>query len=283
MTNRFFKLVIYTIIFFFVIMTALLVVAYYKANQTSFAYTLENQIDDNSSDGLLAYESVKLASFTQGSSNFVNENHSLTLNRLKTFDEVYQYAGLIELKQVNSDFVIDLKNATTNNITGRVQYEYDLCLINIDTAKALIKAQELAAADGYTLKIWDAYRPLSVQAAMNKSLPADKKHFVPAPSNSSQHARGIAIDVTLVDKNGNELDMPTNYCEFNEATYPNYTGATKIQTQNREYLKSIMFKAGFKVLSVEWWHYYLPTYQNYELLDISFGEYLQHREAAENL
>ncbi|MHB1462525.1 MAG: M15 family metallopeptidase [Armatimonadota bacterium] len=197
----------------------------------------------------------------------------------KSLDEVYVYSGLIELKQVDPSFVIDLKNATADNITGMVQYEHDLCLINIDAAKRLMKAQKLAMADGYRIKIWDAYRPLSVQAAMNASLPDDKKHFVPAPSNSSQHCRGIAVDITLVDENGDEIDMPTDYYEFTKATYPNYKGATEMQTKNREYLKSIMAKAGFKVLSVEWWHYYLPSYKNYERLDVKLDDYLQYREA----
>lgn len=196
---------------------------------------------------------------------------------IKSFDEVFSYNGLIELKEVDPSFVLDIKNATTDNITGKVQYDQNLCLINIDAAKALVRAQELAMADGYRLKIWDAYRPRSVQAAMNASLPADKKHFVPAPSSTSQHCRGIAIDVTLVDANGIELEMPTDYCEFGEATYPNYTGATKTQTKNREYLKSIMKQAGFKVLSVEWWHYYLPTYKNYKQLDFKFTEFLTQR------
>ena len=196
----------------------------------------------------------------------------------KSLDEVYSYAGLIELKEVDSSFVLDIKNATTDNITGKVQYDHNLCLINIDAAKALMKAQELAMADGYRIKIWDAYRPTSVQSAMNKSLPADKKHFVPAPSNSSQHNRGIAVDVTLVDANGNELDMPTGYCEFTDATHANYKGAAKIQTKNREYLKSIMTKAGFKVLEIEWWHYYLPSYKDYEQLDLKFDDYLKYRE-----
>ena len=113
---------------------------------------------------------------------------------------------------------------------------------------------------------------------MNQSLPHDKKHFVPPPSSTSQHCRGIAVDITLVDENGVELDMPTDYCEFTNATYANYSGATTIQIQNREYLKSIMAKAGFRVLNLEWWHYYLPSYKNYDQLDLSFGDYLKHRQ-----
>ena len=193
-------------------------------------------------------------------------------------DEVFSYKGLIELKKVDPTFITDIKNATTDNITGVVQYEYDLALVHIDMAEPLMKAQQLAMADGYRIKIWDAYRPISVQKAMNDILPADKKKFVPAPSNNSQHCRGIAVDVTLVDENGEELDMPTEYCEFSEATYPNYKGATKIQTKNREYLKKIMSEVGLKVLSNEWWHYYLPTYKKYERLDINFNEYVEHRE-----
>lgn len=193
-------------------------------------------------------------------------------------DQVYSYKGLVELKKVDPTFVTDIKNATTDNITGVVQYEYDLALVNIDMVEPLMKAQQLAMADGYRIKIWDAYRPISVQKAMNDILPADKKKFVPAPSNTSQHCRGIAVDVTLVDENGEELDMPTGYCEFSEATYPNYNGATETQTKNREYLKRIMSEVGLKVLSNEWWHYYLPTYQKYERLDIRFDQYVEYRE-----
>jgi len=195
------------------------------------------------------------------------------------FDGVYAYAGLIELKQADPSFIIDLKNATSDNITGRIQYEYDFCLIHVDAAKLLIKAQKLAMADGYRIKVWDAYRPQSVQTAMNACLPDDQKKFVPALSDYSQHCRGIAVDITLVDENGVELDMPTGYCDFTDAAYSDYDGATETQTQNREYLKRIMAKAGFKVLSKEWWHYYLPSYKEYEQLDITFGDYLHSREA----
>ncbi len=197
----------------------------------------------------------------------------------KSLDEIYAYAGLIELKQADSSFVMDLKNATSDNITGMIQYEYDLGLLHIDAAKKLLQAQMLAMADGYRIKIWDAYRPQSVQTEMNACLPDDKKMFVPALSDYSQHCRGIAVDITLVDENGAELDMPTDYCEFTEAAHADYQGATETQIKNREYLKSIMAKAGFKVLSKEWWHFYLPSYKKYEQLDIKFGDYMQYREA----
>lgn len=201
-----------------------------------------------------------------------------TIQEPVPLEEAFSYKGLVELTKIDPTFLTDIKNASTDNITGVVQYEYDLALVNVDMVEPLMKAQKLAMADGYRIKILDAYRPISVQKAMNDILPADKKKFVPAPSNTSQHCRGIAVDVTLVDENGEELDMPTGYCEFSEASYPNYNGATETQTKNREYLKKIMSEAGLKVLSNEWWHYYLPTYQKYERLDVRFSEYVENRD-----
>ena len=192
-------------------------------------------------------------------------------------NDVFSYKGLIDVISLDSDFIIDLKYATNDNFTGITHYETELCLINKDAGAALLKALDLAQQDGYTLKLFDVYRPISVQQALSDSAPPELRQYVPAPSQYSQHCRGIAVDCTLVDANGNELDMPSQFDDFSEKAHVNYAGATQIQKDNRAYLIRIMESAGFKVNSLEWWHFYLPNVTNYDRLDITLTEFIKQR------
>lgn len=191
----------------------------------------------------------------------------------------FEYNGLVELENYDSDFVIDLKYATTDNFTLRQHYETSLCLVNKDIASPLVKANNLAKKDGYRIKIYDAYRPISVQQALYDATPENLKQYVPKPSKYSMHARGITVDVTLVDSEGNELDMPTPFDDFTEKAHSDYSNLTKTQINNRSYLKSIMEECGFTVSKLEWWHFDGPNRDNYPILDISFTEFILARDS----
>ena len=103
--------------------------------------------------------------------------------------EPFVYKGLVELTAVDDSFIIDQRYATTNNFTGVIHYDRVLCLVNQDILPMLIQANNAAKAEGYRIKIWDAYRPISVQQALHDSAPPELSPYVPAPGPYSMHAR----------------------------------------------------------------------------------------------
>ena len=114
------------------------------------------------------------------------------------------------------------------------------------------------------MKIWDGYRPLAVQWLMWQLYGPP---WVANPISGSRHNRGLAIDVTLVDRStGQELEMPTYFDEFTPAAAHGYMNLPPNVIANRELLKNMMTQVGGLILySEEWWHYSLSF--NYPLLD----------------
>ncbi len=107
--------------------------------------------------------------------------------------------------------------------------------------------------ESYSLKIYDAYRPYSVTCQMFEMLPDPL--FMGLPWTGSKHNRGIAIDLTIIDlKTKNELKMPTPFDALVYAVHPEFMKLPEEVIKNRELLKTIMKKHGFKVDPMEWWH-----------------------------
>ena len=154
---------------------------------------------------------------------------------------------------------------TANNTFKTRLYDDSYCFLRRGTAKKLAKAAELLRAQGLKLKVWDAYRPLSVQRKMWKITP-DKRYVAP-PSGGSKHNRGAAVDVTLVTADGGEVEMPTGYDEFSRRAHHSYRGGTAESRHNREILKQAMLKAGFRPLSTEWWHWEDRDWRRYGVCD----------------
>jgi D-alanyl-D-alanine dipeptidase len=118
------------------------------------------------------------------------------------------------------------------------------------------------------LKIYDAYRPVSVQKIFWELLPDTR--FVADPKVGSKHNRGTAVDVTLVDQLGRDLPMPTPYDEFSERAHATYRGCAPEEGENRDLLKQAMVKEGFVPYIHEWWHFDDPDWERYPLLDLPF-------------
>jgi D-alanyl-D-alanine dipeptidase len=123
---------------------------------------------------------------------------------------------------------------------------------------------------GLGLKIFDGYRPFSVTRKMWEILPDDR--YVANPKNGSRHNRGAAVDVTLVDSTGNELEMPTVFDDFSEKAGHDFMDLPQHILTNRSLLKEIMTKYGFMPIKTEWWHYDLKNYEQYPILDKTFEE-----------
>lgn len=164
-----------------------------------------------------------------------------------------QQSDFVLLKSLSSNFVFDMKYATPDNFLKQAVYECGDCYLRKSTAEALVKANAEFLKLGYRIKLFDCYRPLAVQKKMWKILPGT--HYVANPAKGSKHNRGAAVDLTLVDKDGNELDMGTPFDFFGKEAHHTCTSLPKKVLENRKLLKDILNKYNFKSIYSEWWHY----------------------------
>ncbi|NOZ55640.1 MAG: D-alanyl-D-alanine dipeptidase [Calditrichaeota bacterium] len=186
-------------------------------------------------------------------------------------------ADLVDVQQVIPDIVVDLKYATADNFTGQVLYEVPRCFLRRATAERLARVQARLRKQGLGLKIWDGYRPRSVQWKMWKLVPDSR--YVADPRKGSRHNRGAAVDVTLVDSTGRELEMPTGFDDFTEKAHRDYQGCSETARRNRALLEAAMTAEGFVPLPTEWWHFDDPEWRKYELLDVSLSELARRVDA----
>jgi D-alanyl-D-alanine dipeptidase len=191
---------------------------------------------------------------------------------LWSVDSVFASEGtpLVDLQKEIPSIKIEIKYATADNFTKEVLYPEARCLIRKEVAEKLARVQKALQAQSLSLKFFDAYRPLSVQKKMWAIYPVEG--YVANPAKGSNHNRGAAVDVTLVDVDGNELAMPSAYDEFTERAHRHYAGGTEIEQKNRQILQDAMEKEGFVGLKTEWWHFDDKDAKSYPVLDLSFAD-----------
>ena len=149
---------------------------------------------------------------------------------------------------------VELKYATTDNFTGTVIYGFTDAYLRYATVKKLAEVQSALNELGYGLKIWDAYRPVSAQWRLWEVFPDPV--FVANPTTGfSSHSKGCAVDVTLVDLDGNELVMPSYFDDFSALADRNYDDVSAEAASNAALLESVMTEHGFEGYLMEWWHY----------------------------
>ena len=183
------------------------------------------------------------------------------LSALLSFVVWGQQSDFVRLKDLSADFVYELKYATPDNFLKQAVYDCGECYLRKSTAEALVKANEAFKQLGYRIKLFDCYRPLSVQKKMWKILPGT--HYVANPAKGSKHNRGAAVDLTLVDAQGKELNMGTPFDFFGKEAHHTYTEHSKEVLENRKLLKETLNKYNFKSIYSEWWHYeYRPEMQS---------------------
>lgn len=170
------------------------------------------------------------------------------------------------------DAILDLKYAGTDNFMHVSLYpSIQTTYLRSGAADALSAVQTELKKNNLCIKIWDAYRPYAVTEKM-WGIVKDER-YAADPKFGSGHNRGIAVDLTLADLiTKKELAMGTGFDNFSDTAHIDYKDLPKQILQNRLLLRSVMEKWGFKALETEWWHFYLPDYKAYDLLDISFEE-----------
>ncbi len=176
----------------------------------------------------------------------------------------YDTSRWYNILDLDPSIQIDIRYATENNFVGEIMYDCGECFLRPEVAKAIVKINKDVKEKGMGgIKIFDCYRPRPYQQRLWDRVPDQR--FVSPPSKGSMHTRGAAVDLTLLDKEGNELDMGTDFDSFEKEAYHNFPHEPHI-LKNRSLLKSMMYKRGFKHISTEWWHYSY-TLQNYSLSD----------------
>jgi len=166
-----------------------------------------------------------------------------------------QAAGLVDVRSVVPDAVIDLRYATANNFVGVPLYPAGArCLVHESLIPGLSTAAAQLRAQGYTLVFWDCYRPHEVQVRMFNAVPDPA--WVAKPSDYARsHEAGRSVDMTLAS-GGRLVDMGTDFDDFSARAAAYATdGVSAEQQANRELLRTAMAAGGLKVYSGEWWHF----------------------------
>ncbi|HJY12582.1 MAG TPA: M15 family metallopeptidase [Flavobacterium sp.] len=163
----------------------------------------------------------------------------------------------VNLKDFSQDFVYDMKYATADNFLKAKVYDCAECFLRLKTVQALIAANNDFKKKGFKIKLYDCYRPLSIQKKMWEIV--SNPEYVADPKKGSIHNRGGAVDISLVDNNGKEVDMGTAFDFFGIQASHNYTKLSSEVKSNRKFLKKVMIKNGFNSFDSEWWHYNLKT------------------------
>ncbi len=180
----------------------------------------------------------------------------ISQEKIINYDSLYRKmpdSAMVELIRWDKSFELDIRYATTNNFTGKVLYDCSRCFLRKKTAEDLILAQREFKKLGYRIKIFDGYRPHSVQWKLWNAV--TDKRYVSNPKKGSMHNRGCAVDLTLTDEKGKELDMGTTYDFFGKEAHWNYTHLKPEVLKNRQLLKNVLAKYGFGTVPNEWWHY----------------------------
>jgi len=157
---------------------------------------------------------------------------------------------LVSLAAYTPNAIIDLRYATDRNIAGEPLTSIVTPMLHRPAAEALLQVEQQLAANKLRLVIWDAYRTSEVQATLRR-MQSDDKYVL----EDSNHQKGLAIDVSLADMQGELLDMATDHDDFSDKAHSESTAVSPLQAANRKQLAEAMVAHGFQQWPYEWWHF----------------------------
>ncbi len=161
---------------------------------------------------------------------------------------------LVRVRDHIPNIYVDLPYATADNFTGVKMYDFKDAYLRYGTVLKLKAAEEQVEKAGYRIKILDAYRPAAAQFVMWEAMPDDD--FVADPRRGfSKHTRGSTVDVTLVDREGREVPMPSPFDDFSGGAKRVYDKTEPEAKRNILLLEAAMEAAGFWPYVNEWWHF----------------------------
>ncbi len=180
----------------------------------------------------------------------------------------YDSSKWTELIRLDDSILLDLRYATENNFVNEKLYDCGRCFLRPEAAKAIVQANQKLKVKGYRLKMFDCFRPLPIQQKLWDKF--QNPNYVTPPSKGSMHNRGLAVDLTIVNKNGTELPMGTPFDFFGKEAHHTYTAHSEEINKNRLLLKKTLESVGFKGIRTEWWHYSY-TKKSYALSEMLWG------------
>jgi len=194
----------------------------------------------------------------------------------KPAEPISDRSDFVEVTEVIPGAILEIRYYSTYNFVGaRIDgYERPLALMTKRAADSLKVVADELLAQGYRIKIWDAYRPQRavdhfIRWAEDLSDTTMKAVFYPMVDKSelferqyimarSGHSRGSTVDLTLLNtQTGKELEMGSPFDWFGEESHPDFEGITAEEKANRLILREAMLRHGFKPLESEWWHFTL--------------------------
>jgi zinc D-Ala-D-Ala dipeptidase len=167
-----------------------------------------------------------------------------------------QSTSIDDWKQVvpqKGKIIVKMPYATKENFTKEAIYPCATCLLRPEAYLALMQASAVASKEGLQLIMYDCYRPKALQVKMYNIV--KNEDYVALPTKGSMHNKGLAVDISLANANGIELDMGTPFDEFTPKANYGYPKLSPTQKANRALLRKIMIDAGFSPYEKEWWHF----------------------------
>ncbi len=181
-------------------------------------------------------------------------------------EELFRRNGLVNIHSLDPGIRVDLKYSSADNFLGQDLYgDLEKCWLQREIALKLANAQRILKKKHpeWSLIVFDGVRPRRFQRQMwdlVKGTPAQS--YVANPVSGSLHNYGAAVDLSIADAQGRELDMGTGFDHFGEFAQPRYDERflrqgklTQEQVNSRKLLRSVMIEAGFLPLQTEWWHF----------------------------
>jgi D-alanyl-D-alanine dipeptidase len=162
--------------------------------------------------------------------------------------------------------VLEIRYATEQNITGKKIYADKRAWLREETIRKLAQVARELEEKGYRLVLWDGWRPASAQKALWAAKPDGR--FLTPPNRISRHTRGTSVDVSLADRSGKILEMPSDHDEFTDRADEDFSDVPKEVAQRARLLRKAMFRAGFSGVPDEWWHYDLRDWASYEPIEV---------------
>lgn len=170
-----------------------------------------------------------------------------------------------DIHLLDESIVLDMRYATENNFVEEKMYECGRCFLRPEVAQKVVKVHRRLQTRGLGLKMFDCFRPRPIQWKLWEKVP--DKRYVSDPRKGSMHNRGAAVDLTIIDENGEQLDMGTTYDFFGPEAWSTYQDLPDTVLANRQLLKSLLEAEGFAGIRTEWWHFSYPG-KGYALSDM---------------
>lgn len=185
---------------------------------------------------------------------FVAKIDTNIVEKLQIDHDTSQWNEITEVDGIQ----LDIRYATTNNFTEKQIYNCARCFLRPEVAKKIRKLhRDIKTRYGYGIKMFDCYRPRPAQQKLWDIVP--NAMYVTPPKKGSMHNRGLAVDLTIVDENGDELDMGTEYDYFGKEAHRTFVHPNPTIQKNRELHRMLLEAHGFTGIRTEWWHYSLKT------------------------